>query len=87
MDNLDILKNMSTIATAGVAITLAVMGWFLTSQSALSARVDLLSSQEATTQQATLDTNTQLAQIETQVAQLQLEMDKLLAAQGISTKP
>ncbi len=76
--------NMTTIATAGVAITLAVLGWFLTSQATLSARVDVLSSQEAATAQSTTDTNVQLAQIETQVAQVQLEMDRLLAAQGLS---
>ncbi len=75
--------NMTTIATVGAASVIAVMGWFLASQAALSARVDVLASQEAATAQSTTDTNTQLAQIETQVSQVQLEMDKLLAAQGL----
>lgn len=75
--------NMTTIATVGAASVIAVMGWFLASQATLSARVDVLASQEAATAQSTTDTNTQLAQIETQVSQVQLEMDKLLAAQGL----
>lgn len=76
--------NMTAIIPGSIAVTLAVMGWFLTSQSALSARVDTLATQEATTQQASVDTGVQLAQIEAQVATEQTELEQLLVNAGIT---